>query len=159
MLAPATAKVSNAPAAVGAERARASELPDADSVPRFGWPVVPLQTQWVQKPAGGAGLLLTGTLGQSVKAAAAGRVVYAGMGLARSYGAVVIVKHSDSWLSAYGYNQQISVKENDWVSANQVLARMGDNGQGRAQLYFEIRHHGKPVNPMDYLPSAVGASH
>ncbi len=97
------------------------------------------------------GIDIGGRLGQSVYAAAAGRVVYAGSGLLR-YGNLIIVKHSDELLSAYGYNRALHVKEGDAVGSGQHIADMGAKEQGAAALHFQIRVDGKPVNPLRYLP-------
>ena len=81
-----------------------------------------------------------------------GRVVYSGNGL-RGYGNLIIIKHNDDYLSAYAYNQKLLVKEQQWVKAGQKIATMGNSGPNSgAELYFEIRYRGKPVNPMRYLP-------
>jgi lipoprotein NlpD len=84
--------------------------------------------------------------GERVKPAARGVVVYAGDGL-RDYGKLVIVKHSDYLLSAYGHNQKLLVFEGQEVSENEIISKLGSTGR----LYFEIRRNGKPVNPMTYL--------
>ena len=97
------------------------------------------------------GIGIAGNRGQAVKATAAGQVVYSGNGLI-SYGNLVIIKHSNSFLSAYAYNQKLLVKEGDRVKARQLIAYMGMAGNGKAQLHFEIRRNGKPVNPLKYLP-------
>ncbi|MDQ1363091.1 MAG: lipoprotein NlpD [Pseudomonadota bacterium] len=96
------------------------------------------------------GIAIAGKSGQSVLAAAGGRVVYSGNGLI-SYGNLIIIKHDDDYLSAYAHNRELLVAEGDDVKANQLIARMGENN-GRAQLHFEIRKNGKPVNPLRYLP-------
>lgn len=97
------------------------------------------------------GVDLAGRLGESVRAAADGVVVYAGGGL-RGYGKLVIVKHSDRYLSAYGHNRAIRVKEGQKVKAGQVVAEIGSSGTDREMLHFEIRKDGKPANPLLYLP-------
>ena len=97
------------------------------------------------------GLDIAGKDGQSVASAAAGTVVYAGGGL-RGYGKLVIVKHSDHFLSAYGNNSDILVKEGDKVRRGKVIARLGSNGSGKEVLHFEIRRDGKPEDPLKYLP-------
>ncbi|NVK55186.1 MAG: peptidoglycan DD-metalloendopeptidase family protein [Alteromonadaceae bacterium] len=89
--------------------------------------------------------------GNPVNAAAAGKVVYAGNAL-RGYGNLIIIKHTDSFLSAYAHNSQISVKEREWVNAGQQIAEMGDTGTTSVKLHFEIRYRGKAVEPMKYLP-------
>lgn len=97
------------------------------------------------------GLAITGYLGQSVRAAAPGKVVYSGSGLI-GYGQLVIVKHDDIYLSAYGFNRKLLVKEEDEVSGGQVIAEMGVHGLEGPMLHFEIRSNGKPVDPLRFLP-------
>jgi len=97
------------------------------------------------------GVDLAGRLGESVMAAADGVVVYAGGGL-RGYGKLVIVKHSDGYLSAYGHNRSIRVKEGQKIKGGQVVAEIGSSGTDREMLHFEIRRDGKPVDPLIYLP-------
>lgn len=98
------------------------------------------------------GIDIDGRIGQSVLAAEAGRVVYAGSGI-RGYGNLLIIKHSDVFLSAYAHNSQLLVKENQDVSLGQVIAKVGSSGTNRPKLHFEMRKNGKPVDPMHYLPS------
>jgi lipoprotein NlpD len=98
------------------------------------------------------GVDIGGTLGESVLAAADGVVVYAGGGL-RGFGKLVIVKHSDQYLSAYGHNRAIRVKEGQKVKVGQVIAEIGSSGTDREMLHFEIRKDGKPADPMIYLPN------
>ncbi len=97
------------------------------------------------------GIDIAGKLGQSVQAAADGRVVYSGNGLA-GYGNLIIIKHSDTYLSAYAYCQERLVQEGAAVKAGRVVAKMGDK-DGTSKLHFEIRRNGKPVDPMKYLPN------
>lgn len=97
------------------------------------------------------GLDIAGTMGEPVRAAAAGRVVYSGNGL-KGYGNLVIIKHGPHYLSAYAYNSRLFVKEGDVVSGGQEIAAMGKAGTDRVKLHFEIRHDGDPVDPLDYLP-------
>jgi lipoprotein NlpD len=99
----------------------------------------------------GNGLLLGGVLGQDVRAASAGRVVYTGSGL-RGYGNLIIIKHADSLLSAYAHNREMLVREGQDVAAGQVIAHMGEGAHQAPTLYFEIRQNGKPVNPLPFLP-------
>ncbi|WP_049621463.1 peptidoglycan DD-metalloendopeptidase family protein [Frateuria defendens] len=98
------------------------------------------------------GIELTGKSGDPVRAAADGVVVYSGNGLV-GYGELIIIKHNDSFLSAYGHNRQRLVKEGQRVSAGQQIAAMGDTGAARVELQFQIRRDGNPVNPLDYLPA------
>ena len=100
----------------------------------------------------GAGLDIAGNLGDPVRAAAAGTVVYSGNGLI-GYGELVIIKHNDAFLSAYGHNSKRLVKEGDHIGAGQEIALMGASGAPRVELHFEIRKDGKPVDPLSYLPA------
>lgn len=97
------------------------------------------------------GVDIGGSSGQSVRAAADGVVVYSGAGLV-GYGELVIIKHSDAWLSAYGHNRKRLVNEGQNVKSGQQIAEMGRSGAAREMLHFEIRHNGKPVDPLAYLP-------
>lgn len=98
------------------------------------------------------GIDIAGKSGQQVLAAGAGKVMYAGAGI-RGYGNLVIVKHSNTLLSAYAHNKVIMVKEGDTVSKGQVIAEMGDTDADSVKLHFEIRLQGKPVDPARFLPS------
>lgn len=97
------------------------------------------------------GIQIAGERGQNVVAAADGLVVYAGAGL-RGYGNLVIIKHDEVHLSAYGHNQQLKVAEGDRVHAGQSIASVGTDPDGNHRLYFEIRRDGTPVDPIRYLP-------
>jgi lipoprotein NlpD len=97
------------------------------------------------------GIDITGQAGQPVRAAADGVVVYSGSGLV-GYGELVIVKHNDAWLSAYGHNRARLVNEGQIVKSGQQIAEMGHSGAARDMLHFEIRFNGKPVDPLQYLP-------
>lgn len=97
------------------------------------------------------GIDIAGQAGQPVRAAADGVVVYSGSGLV-GYGELVIVKHNDAWLSAYGHNRARRVNEGQIVKAGQQIAEMGHSGAARDMLHFEIRYNGKPVDPLEYLP-------
>jgi lipoprotein NlpD len=97
------------------------------------------------------GIDIAGELGQPVLAASDGAVVYAGSGL-RGYGELVTIKHSDTYVSAYGHNRRLLVQEGQQVKAGQRIAEMGSTGTDRVKLHFEIRRQGKPVDPLQYLP-------
>jgi lipoprotein NlpD len=97
------------------------------------------------------GIDIDGNLGQPVIAAAPGQVVYAGIGL-RGYGKLLIIKHNDTYLSAYAHNQRLLVQEGDVVKAGQRVANMGSSGADRVKLHFEVRRDGTPVDPLGYLP-------
>ena len=99
------------------------------------------------------GIDIAGAKGSKVVAAADGKVVYSGSAL-RGYGNLVIIKHTDTFLSAYAYNDAILVKEREWVSAGQQIATMGDSGTNSVKkLHFEVRYRGKSLDPMKYLPA------
>jgi lipoprotein NlpD len=102
------------------------------------------------RPVPGGGILLSGRLGQDVRAANVGRVVYTGSGL-RGYGNLIIIKHADSLLSAYAHNREMLVHEGQDVAAGQVIAHMGEGSPHSPVLYFEIRQNGRPVDPMPFL--------
>jgi lipoprotein NlpD len=98
------------------------------------------------------GIDIAGKAGQQVLAAGAGKVMYAGSGI-RGYGNLVIVKHSNSLLSAYAHNRTILVKEGQSVNKGQMIAEMGDSDTDAVKLHFEIRQQGKPVDPSKFLPN------
>ena len=98
------------------------------------------------------GIDIAGRMGQQVMAAGSGKVMYAGSGI-RGYGNLVIVKHSNSLLSAYAHNRTILVKEGQNVTKGQPIAEMGDSDADAVKLHFEIRQQGKPVDPAKFLPS------
>jgi Membrane proteins related to metalloendopeptidases len=99
------------------------------------------------------GIDIAGTAGEAVRASAPGRVVYAGSGL-RGYGKLIIIKHNATFLSAYAHNREILVKEGQQVTRGQKIAEMGNSDADQVKLHFEIRRHGKPVDPAKYLPPA-----
>ena len=98
------------------------------------------------------GLDFGGTAGDPVRAAADGRVVYAGSSL-RGYGNMVILKHDNTYLSAYAHNRSLLVKEDQLVRRGQKIAEMGSSESDRVKLHFEVRMKGKPVDPVPYLPA------
>ena len=100
---------------------------------------------------GNKGVDISGSRGQAVKAAANGRVVYAGNAL-RGYGNLIIIKHHDDFLSAYAHNDKILVSDQQEVKAGQEIAKMGSTGTNAVKLHFEIRYKGKSVDPVRYLP-------
>ena len=97
------------------------------------------------------GVDIAGKLGQPIVATADGSVVYAGSGL-RGYGELVIIKHNDTFISAYGHNRRLLVNEGQAVKAGQQIAEMGSTGTEQVKVHFEIRRQGKPVDPLQYLP-------
>lgn len=98
------------------------------------------------------GIGIGGNAGAPVRAAADGTVVYSGSGLV-GYGELIIVKHDDNWLTAYGHNRVRLVNEGTLVRAGQQIAELGRTGASRDMLHFEIRYNGRPVDPLHYLPS------
>jgi lipoprotein NlpD len=98
------------------------------------------------------GIDIAGKAGQKIMAVDAGKVMYAGSGI-RGYGNMVIVKHSNSLLSAYAHNRTMRVKEGQEVSRGQVIAEMGDTDTDSVKLHLEVREQGKPVDPARFLPS------
>nr|WP_133499885.1 peptidoglycan DD-metalloendopeptidase family protein [Lysobacter terrigena] len=98
------------------------------------------------------GIDIGGKEGSPVRAAADGTVVYSGAGLV-GYGELVIIKHNEQWLSAYGHNRKRLVNEGQLVKAGDAIAEMGHRGAPRDMLHFEIRYAGKPVDPLLYLPA------
>lgn len=129
----------------------ASAPPDGDrrSILHWRWPT---RGKMVKSFAetGDKGIDIAGKLGQPVRAAAPGRVVYSGGGLI-GYGKLIILRHNHNYLSAYAHNEKLLVKEGERVKAGQTIAEMGHSGTDRVMLHFEIRHDGKPVNPLPFL--------
>jgi lipoprotein NlpD len=163
----APAAPSVAPPAGAASAARAVPSAPVASLP----PVSPTPTPpgeedvpWAWPTSGGAtvvagfdeqknkGLDIAGKPGDPVLASADGRVVYAGAGL-RGYGNLIILKHNNTYLSAYAHNQTLLVKEDQTVRKGQKIAEMGSSDADRVKLHFEIRRQGKPVDPARYLPA------
>ncbi|WP_246024992.1 peptidoglycan DD-metalloendopeptidase family protein [Paraburkholderia dinghuensis] len=118
---------------------------------RFVWPMNGgVNTPFVEGKS--RGVVIVGAAGQAVKAAAAGRVVYAGNGI-KAYGNLVIIKHDTQLITAYGRNSKLLVKEGEAVKQGDVIAQSGTDQAGKASLVFEIREDGKPVNPLPRLPT------
>jgi lipoprotein NlpD len=115
------------------------------------WPVEGGTATLTTRANGGQGLMIGGQLGQEIRAAGPGRVVYTGTGLL-GYGQLVIIKHNETYLSAYGHTQAVAVREGDAVATGQRIATMGAGTNGAAMLYFEIRINGAPGNPLLLLP-------
>jgi lipoprotein NlpD len=126
--------------------------PAATPVAGWRWPAAgAVVAGFGDKNSMGQGLDIGGRLGDPVLAAANGRVVYAGSGLI-GYGKLIIIKHNDTFLSAYGHNRTMAVKEGDPVKVGQKIAEIGKGPGDKPLLHFEIRVNGKPVNPARYLP-------
>jgi lipoprotein NlpD len=101
------------------------------------------------------GIDIAGKSGQAVSASAAGKVVYSGAGL-RGYGKLIIIKHNNTYLSAYAHNNKLLVKEGQTVAKGQKIAEMGNTDSTLVKLHFEIRKNGKPVDPLKHLPGTSG---
>lgn len=142
----ATDKISQPRSAAAANGVVRSTLPPM----QWQWPTRATTATLTARPNGGQGLVIGGEAGQEIRAAAAGRVVYTGTGLL-GYGQLVIIKHNEVYLSAYGHAQTVSVHERDSVQAGQAIATMGTGPTGKPMLYFEIRVNGQPVDPTAML--------
>ncbi len=116
----------------------------------WGWPATGQVISRFSEKSKGVGI--SGQPRQAILASAPGTVVYSGNGL-RGYGNLIIIKHNDNYLSAYGHNSKLLVHEGDNVSKGQKIAEMGQTDSGVVKLHFEIREKGKPVDPLGYLPA------
>lgn len=160
----ADAAAANAPAAAASAPA---PTPAAPAVPVAVNPATPgtedVDWAWpIQPPPKGKiianftdankGIDISGTKNAPVLAAAGGKVVYAGAGL-RGYGRLVIIKHNNTWLSAYAHNEKILVAEGQDVKKGHKIAEMGNSDTDQVKLHFEIRKQGKPVDPVKLLPN------
>ncbi len=122
------------------------------TVKSWRWPTRSYKVASRFSPSNGReGIDISGRKGDAVYSTANGEIVYAGNGL-RGYGRLIIVKHNNTYLSAYAHNEKILVTEGQGVRAGQKIAEMGTGGTGRYKLHFEIRKKGTPVNPLKYLP-------
>ena len=138
------------PAPIPAPTPAAAAASSEDDVP-FIWPASGTLLAGFDE-ARNKGYDISGKAGDPVLAAADGRVVYAGAGL-RGYGNLVILKHNNTFLTAYAHNQALLVKEDQTVRRGQKIAEMGSTDADRVKLHFEIRRQGKPVDPVRYLPA------
>jgi lipoprotein NlpD len=124
-----------------------------ERVKSWHWPSVEnVSRGFSAQEQGNKGLDFSGKLGLPILAAADGKIVYTGNAL-RGFGKLVIIKHSDAYLTAYAHNDNMLVKEQQWVTAGQKIATMGRSGTDEVKLHFEVRYKGKSVNPLRYLPS------
>ena len=157
-------KISLSPPSASAAAAQQSSRPSSQAKnaspgsstepsPVWSWPTNGrLVAGFDGKPGAGTGLLIGGKAGQPVRAAATGRVVYSGSGLI-GYGQLIILKHNDTYLSAYGHNESVLVREGEQIKKGQRIATMGEGPGLEPRLHFEIRRNGKPVDPRQYLPA------
>jgi len=152
----ASTKSTGKPASTRKSSARPASKPVPEAklptrVAGWKWPAKGKLTQTFSKPKGRYGIQIAARRGAPITAAASGQVVYAGEGIT-GYGELVIVKHSETYLSAYAHNDRILVKEGERVKVGQQLAMMGSSGTRSVKLHFEVRKDGVPVNPLSYLP-------
>ena len=147
---PASSAAVAVPAPIPAPTPAAAAASSEDDVP-FIWPASGTLLAGFDE-ARNKGYDISGKAGDPVLAAADGRVVYAGAGL-RGYGNLVILKHNNTFLTAYAHNQALLVKEDQTVRRGQKIAEMGSTDADRVKLHFEIRRQGKPVDPVRYLPA------
>lgn len=155
----ASAPPTRAPSAGGGSGGAAPEREPPSRSP----PVGPGPDQWRWPVAGDVarrfsppdskGIDIAAPVGTPVRAAAAGRVVYSGSAL-KGYGELVIVKHDETYLTAYGYNRRRLAEEGDRVSAGDAIAEVGVGPAQKPVLHFEIRRAGKPVDPLRLLPAS-----
>ncbi|SFN61672.1 peptidoglycan DD-metalloendopeptidase family protein [Nitrosospira briensis] len=127
-------------------------IPDADRV-EWTWPTKGKVAELFSEST--KGIDIVGRQGQEVTASAGGKVVYSGAGL-RGYGKLVIIKHNNTYLSAYAHNNKLLVKEGQTVVKGQKIAEMGNSDSSLVKLHFEIRKNGKPVDPLKHLPGISG---
>lgn len=147
---PSEARVPAVAAPSRAEPAR--ERTAATGPPQWQWPVDgPVLRGFSNSATTRRGIAIGGERGEDVRAAAAGEVVYAGSGLV-GYGRLIILKHDARFISAYGHNEELLVREGQSVRAGERMARLGDSGAERPMLHFEIRLDGAAVDPTRYLP-------
>ncbi len=149
---PAAGPVAMSPVPQAAETPVVETPTGSGGQPGWRWPVDGTVVRGFNPDAGARGLDFTGTVGQPVAAAAAGKVVYSGSAL-KGYGELVIIKHDELHLSAYGYNRRRLVNEGDVVAAGQQIAELGVGPENKPVLHFEIRERGRPVNPVPFLPA------
>jgi lipoprotein NlpD len=141
-----------AEASAAAPAMRASPDDPAHRPPEWRWPVEGgTVVGALRQPSGGVGLRIDGVINQPVLAAADGTVAYTGSGLL-GYGQLVIINHVRGWLTAYGHNASVQVKEGESVRAGQAIAAMGFGAGQQPMLYFEIRLDGVPLDPLTQLP-------
>lgn len=143
---PATAASAAAPASAPAVPAK-----DKDDDPNWAWPAGGTVVSGFDEVRN-KGLDIGGKAGDPIYAAADGRVIHAGTGL-RGYGNLVIIKHSDTFITAYAHNQALLVKEDQVVRKGQKIAEMGNTESETVKLHFEVRRQGKPVDPAKLLPA------
>ncbi|MFT5260196.1 MAG: lipoprotein NlpD [Saprospiraceae bacterium] len=142
------------PAQAITKKAASKPLPKVALPPKVGQWVWPAKGKLVQSFSinkGNNGIQIAASESAPVSASAAGQVVYAGNGI-RGYGQLIIIQHSDAFLSAYAHNKTMLVQEGQSIKQGQKIAEVGSTGTNEIKLHFEIRKDGRPVNPLKYLP-------
>jgi len=151
--APVAVKPADAPiAAPETPKADVPTAPEDDTVD-WGWPTNGKVIAGFNEASNAKGIDISGSQGQAINAAGAGKVIYSGSDL-RGYGKLVIIKHNKTYLSVYAHNSQIVVKEGQQISKGQKIAEMGNTDTDRVKLHFEIRKLGKSVDPAKFLSSS-----
>ncbi len=155
-VAPAVAGAASAPAATASAASTPASAPATEGAAAsenlgFIWPAAGSLIAGFDDSRN-KGLDIGGKAGDPVMAAADGRVIYAGAGL-RGYGNLILIKHNNTYLTAYAHNQTLLVKDDQVVRKGQKIAEMGSSDADRVKLHFEVRRQGKPVDPSRYLPS------
>lgn len=125
--------------------------PEGDDSVNWGWPATGKVISTFNENANLKGIAIAGKLGQPVYASAPGRVIFSGTGI-RGFGKLIVIKHNNTYLSVYGHNNELLVKEGQAVTKGQKIAEMGSTDTDQVKLHFEIRRFGKPVDPATLLP-------
>ncbi|MEP7156515.1 MAG: peptidoglycan DD-metalloendopeptidase family protein, partial [Betaproteobacteria bacterium] len=152
---PAIPPVGSPPAVIAAPATTAPVASSAGTDVDWAWPIQPAPPKsriLSMFTEASKGIDISGAKNSPVLAAAPGKIVYSGAGL-RGYGRLVIIKHNETWLSAYAHNEKILVMEGQDVRKGQPIAEMGSSDTDVVKLHFEIRRQGKPVDPMKFLPN------
>jgi len=136
--------------AEGAKPAETAKPTPVESSVQWAWPAAGKVIEGFEDPRN-KGIDIAGAEGEAINVAADGKVVYVGSAV-RGYGNLVIVEHTDDFISAYAHNRQIVVKQGQQVKRGQKIAEMGKSDADRPKLHFEIRRQGKPLDPQRYLP-------
>lgn len=118
---------------------------------KLSWPVARNQILRQFSDENSKGIEIAGNMGDDVRAAAAGRVLYTGENVS-GYGKLIIITHGPGAVTVYGHNSELLVKRGDNVTNGQVIAKMGNSDSDSVNLLFEVRHNDRPVNPVEYLP-------
>ncbi len=148
---PTAARPSAVPSRQPGAQPLATAVSNTFSAAVWRWPAQGSVSKYYDSNKQFKGINIQSVAGHSVVAAAPGAVVYAGSGL-RGYGQLIIIKHSDKYLSAYAHNRKILVSEGEAISAGKVIGEVGGDTDNPGRLYFEIRENGKPVDPLRLLP-------